>query len=83
MPVDVAQPQHPNPALGRALRSWEFNGWRGRARPQRAGGSSARLAAGHRCTGWNRGTAPALRVYFRGEVAAAKFCSRAWYFPGN
>lgn len=63
-PVPAAQPQHPNPAPGRAVTSWRFNGWRGRAWTQRAGGGSAPIAAGH---GWNRGSAPALRAISEGS----------------
>lgn len=58
LPVPAAQPQHPNPAPGRAVTSWRFNGWRGRAWTQRAGGGTAQLAAGPGC---NWGSAPALR----------------------
>lgn len=41
-PVPAAQPQRPDPAPGRAVTSWRFNGWRGRAWTQRAGGGTAR-----------------------------------------
>lgn len=40
LPVPAAQPQRPNPAPGRAVTSWRFNGWRGRAWTQRAGGTA-------------------------------------------
>lgn len=66
--MEVAQPQDPNPAL-RSHRFREVHGWRGRACRCRA--------LLHRLE--NRGTAPALWVYLRGE-AAAKFCSRARCF---
>lgn len=78
--MPAAQPQRPNPAPGRAVTSWRFNGWRGRAWTQRAGGGTARPSSARCRARLQPGLGSGPAGYFRRE-AVAKFPSRAWCLP--